>query len=130
MPANFTVNQPVTSIWLDTSSKTMEAGEIITLTATVYPDNASNKRYTFSSSDPTIASVNEKGVILALKKGTATITVKAVDEIKNSSGSSTDPSQGTSELEPNQEGDKSSTTKIDKIEITGISKKIAARKKI
>ena len=49
------------------------------MTASVYPDSANDKRITWSSSDPAIASVDENGLVTALKKGTATITAVAMD---------------------------------------------------
>ena len=74
-----TVLQPVTSISLNKSSVTLDAGSTFTLTASIYPGNASNKAVTWSSSDPSVAAVTQDGVITALKKGTATITCVAQD---------------------------------------------------
>lgn len=49
------------------------------LVATVLPDDASNKEVIYTSSDPSIASVNEiTGYVSALKEGVATITVKTL----------------------------------------------------
>ena len=74
-----TVLQPVTGINLDKSSLTMDALGTFQMTASVYPDSANDKRITWSSSDPAIASVDENGLVTALKKGTATITAAAMD---------------------------------------------------
>ena len=74
-----TVLQPVTGINLNKSSLTMDALGTFQMTASVYPDSANDKRITWSSSDPTIASVDENGLVTALKKGTATITAAAMD---------------------------------------------------
>ena len=74
-----TVLQPVTGINLNKSSLTMDALGMFQMTASVYPDSANDKRITWSSSDPTIASVDENGLVTALKKGTATITAAAMD---------------------------------------------------
>ena len=74
-----TVLQPVTGISLNKSSLTMDALGTFQMTASVYPDSANDKRITWSSSDPTIASVDENGLVTALKKGTATITAAAMD---------------------------------------------------
>ena len=49
-----------------------------TLTATVEPDDAANKEVTWSSSDDTVATV-EEGVVTAVGKGTAVITVTTVE---------------------------------------------------
>ena len=74
-----TVLQPVTGINLNKSSLTMDALSTFRMTASVYPDSANDKRITWSSSDPAIASVDENGLVTALKKGTATITAAAMD---------------------------------------------------
>ncbi len=77
-----TVNKkviPVTSVTLDKTTLTLEEGQSGTLTATVAPDNATDKSLTWSSSDPAVASVNEAGVVTALKAGTATIKATAND---------------------------------------------------
>ena len=46
------------------------------LTATVAPDNASNKDVTWSSSDTSVATVTNTGSVKAVKNGSAVITVK------------------------------------------------------
>ena len=69
----------VTGITLSPTTKTMYAGESSMLTPTITPDNATNKSVTWTSSDPTIASVDENGIVKAIKKGTATITAKTDD---------------------------------------------------
>lgn len=77
---NVTVNSvPVTGVTLNKTSLTIEEGQTSTLVATVAPTNATNKNVTWSSSDSTVASVSSSGVVTAVKKGTATITVTTVD---------------------------------------------------
>ena len=72
-----TVNAtPVTSVTLDKTSASLKAGETVTLTATVNPDNATDKTVTWTTSDATVATVSN-GVVIAKKAGTATITAKA-----------------------------------------------------
>ena len=73
-----TVVQPVTSISLNRTSLTLEAASSFQLVATANPSTAQNREVTWSSSDTSIASVNENGLVTAHKKGTATITAKAV----------------------------------------------------
>ncbi len=68
----------VTGITLNASSGELTVGEEVTLIPTVLPETASNKAITWSSSKPTIASVNN-GVVKALTEGTATITATTVD---------------------------------------------------
>lgn len=69
---------PVTGVTLDKTSATITEGDELTLTATVNPDNATNKNVTWSSSDNAVASVSN-GKVTALKAGKATITVKTDD---------------------------------------------------
>ena len=68
----------VTGITLNASSGELTVGEEVTLTPTVLPSTASNKAVTWSSSKPTVASVNN-GLVKALTEGTATITATTVD---------------------------------------------------
>ena len=72
---------PVESVSLDRTSATLTEGDELTLTATINPDNASNKNVTWTSSDSSIASVTD-GKVTALKAGSATITVKTEDGAK------------------------------------------------
>ena len=74
-----TVVQPVTSISLNKTSLTLEALASYQLTATVNPSNAANRSVTWASSDGSVASVTQDGLVTALKKGTAVITVSAQD---------------------------------------------------
>ena len=76
-----TVNviQPVTSISLNRTSLTMDALNTYQLTATAYPTTAVSRDIAWSSSDSSIASVDEKGLVTAHKKGTATIKATAKD---------------------------------------------------
>ena len=66
----------VTSVELDKTELALTEGESETLTATVKPDNATNKTVTWSSSDSAVATV-ENGKVTALKEGSAVITAKA-----------------------------------------------------
>ena len=65
----------VTGVTLNASSGELTVGGQTTLTATVSPENASNKTVTWESSAPTVASV-VNGVVTALAPGSATITAK------------------------------------------------------
>ena len=74
-----TVQQPVTSISLNRTSLTLEALATYQLTATAYPNNAVDRRVSWSSSAPDIASVDDNGLITARKKGSAIVTATAMD---------------------------------------------------
>ena len=63
---------------LDKTSLTLDVGGSDTLTATVKPDNATNKAVTWSTSNKNVATVNN-GVVTAVGAGTATITAAASD---------------------------------------------------
>ena len=58
---------------------TITEGEELQLTATVAPENATNKEVTWSSSDKTIATVSETGLVTAIAAGEVTITALAGD---------------------------------------------------
>lgn len=64
------------------SSIKMTVGSKFKLKVKVLPKKASNKKLKFITSNKKVASVNKKGVIKAVKKGTAKITVKAADKSK------------------------------------------------
>ena len=66
----------VTSVSLDKASLSMQVGETETLTATVKPDDATDKTVVWTSSDDAVASVSN-GKITALKSGKAIITAKS-----------------------------------------------------
>ena len=69
----------VTGVTLNKTSLTLEAGQDETLTATVAPSNADNKDVSWSSSNPSVASVDQTGKVSAISAGTATITVTTAD---------------------------------------------------
>ena len=64
------------SITLDQSELTLYVGEADTLTATLYPEGT-NSSIQWTSSDPSVASVTESGLIIAHSAGTASITATA-----------------------------------------------------
>lgn len=70
----------ITSINLEEDSKTVGVGSTFQLKWTVDPVDASNKEVTFSSSDDSVATVDDKGLITALKIGTTTITISSADD--------------------------------------------------
>ena len=68
----------VTGVSLNPTSLTLTVGNSETLTATVSPDNATNKTVTWSTSDANIATVSD-GKVTAVAEGTAKVTVTTTD---------------------------------------------------
>ena len=73
-------NQKVVGVKLNTSVLSLKVGAKYQLIATVLPTNAANKNVTWSTSDPSIATVSSTGMITAKKAGRVTITVKTKDQ--------------------------------------------------
>lgn len=71
----------VTGVSLNKTSTTLEIGDTETLTATVAPASATNKNVSWTSSNTSIATV-QNGVVTAVAAGTATITVTTEDGSK------------------------------------------------
>lgn len=69
----------VSSVSATINPSTIKIGETAKVTATVAPANAKNKTLSYSSSDASIASVDNKGLVVGLSAGTAVITVKSVN---------------------------------------------------
>ena len=69
----------VETITLDQTTATVKAGEKLQLTATVTPDYATVKDVVWSTSDSTIAIVDQNGLVQTVKAGEATITATTVD---------------------------------------------------
>ncbi len=75
-----TVTVPVTSVTLNKATLALIKGQSETLTATVKPDDATDKKVTWSSSNASVATVDQNGKVTAVAGGTATITAKAGDK--------------------------------------------------
>lgn len=76
----------VTGVTLDKQTGSLYVGDTVELTATIAPENATDKTVTFTSSDSTVASVTQNGAkatVKALKAGTATITVTSKNNAKS-----------------------------------------------
>lgn len=67
------------SVKLNKTSRTLSINETYKLKATVSPSDASEKGVKWKSSDTSVAKVDSKGKVTALKKGTATITCTTKD---------------------------------------------------
>lgn len=76
---NVLPNDHVESVVVNPAETELILGDKITLEAIVLPEDSRVKDITWSTSDPEIASVNEKGMVEGLKEGTATITATSLD---------------------------------------------------
>ncbi len=76
---------PVKGVTLDKNYLFLKPSESYQLTATVLPENATNKNVTWSSSDPSIATVDQSGNVSAKNPGNVDITVTTEDDNKESS---------------------------------------------
>lgn len=74
----------VSGVKLDTSNITLNKNDTKTLIATILPANATNQKVTWSSSNTSVATVDENGIVKAIGVGTATITVTTSDGSKTS----------------------------------------------
>ena len=74
-----TITQMVTSITLSETTLALELDGYKKLTATVLPDNAANKKVTWSSNNDEVAEVTSAGGVAAVGRGTCTITCTAQD---------------------------------------------------
>ena len=86
-PATITVaakTVAVTSVAVSSKTLNLEVGQTRTLTATVTPDNATDKTVTWTSSDKNVATVDkDNGTVTAVGEGTATITATAANGKKD-----------------------------------------------
>ena len=74
-----TVAQHITSISLDKTTLSLNEHEVFALTATINPDNAADKSLKWTSSDESIATVDQAGNVTAISKGTVIIKAEAQD---------------------------------------------------
>lgn len=75
----FPIQHPVTGVSLEYDKVTVPNLQVGNLRATVYPDDASHPECIWSSSDPSVASVDDAGYITGHQAGTTVITVTTVD---------------------------------------------------
>lgn len=78
-------NAQIERIDLSIDNTTLQKGERKQLQVTISPEEASDHKVIYSSSNPNVATIDDKGVIHALTSGTTTITVKAQENsVQNS----------------------------------------------
>ncbi len=77
-----TVKNPtvdVTGVTLTPAKKELKIGETVTLTSKITPDNATDKKVTYKSSNEKIATVDANGKVTAIAEGSADITATTAD---------------------------------------------------
>ncbi|MBP5274222.1 MAG: Ig-like domain-containing protein [Abditibacteriota bacterium] len=72
----------VTGVTVGPASLVIKVGQTQKLKATVKPSDATNKKVTWSSINPRIATVDENGVVTGIKAGTTLIKAKTDDSSK------------------------------------------------
>ncbi|MDE5744885.1 MAG: Ig-like domain-containing protein, partial [Paramuribaculum sp.] len=72
------------SITLNIDDAEMEEGDFVQLYATVSPKNTTDKSVTWASADETVATVDETGMVTAIKPGETEITAKTANGITTS----------------------------------------------
>jgi hypothetical protein len=85
----------VTGVTIAPTTVSINVGLISQLTATILPANATNKSVSWTSSNTSIASVSSTGLVTAIAKGTATITVTTADGAKTAACSVTVTDSGS-----------------------------------
>ncbi|WP_299605295.1 carbohydrate-binding protein [uncultured Aquimarina sp.] len=78
-PVGGGTNVPVTGVNVTPANLTLVAGTTGNLTGAVTPANATTKTMTFTSSNTSVATVTQSGVVTAVSAGMATITVNTTD---------------------------------------------------
>ena len=73
------VATPAESITISQETATLKVGETVELTATVMPEDATDKTITWASSDEAVATVDAEGKVTAVALGEAEITATAAD---------------------------------------------------
>ena len=69
----------VTGVEVTIDKASIEIGGTAQLTTTVSPENATNKKFTYSATPADVVSISETGLVTGLKAGNATITVTTED---------------------------------------------------
>lgn len=82
VPAFKTNKVGVTTVTSEPSSTNIIAGETQQITSEVAPTNADDKTLIYTSNNEPVATVDDSGLITAVKAGDATITVKSNDNTK------------------------------------------------
>ena len=108
----------VTGINLDKTNLEIKEGKTQTLTATILPENATNKNVKWSSSNEKVATVNN-GVVTAISEGTATITVTTDDGAKKATCNVKVLEKDVKKIEVKKAPTKTTYIKGEKIDVSG-----------
>lgn len=76
----------VKSLWISENTLNLLVGDTAKLTVSISPSNTANKVVKWASSDSTVASVDDDGLVLALSAGSATISAASSNGIKAECG--------------------------------------------
>lgn len=107
-------NVAVTGVTLSETSVSIAVGDEKQLTATVLPEDATNKKISWKTSNAKVATVDEEGTVSAVAEGKATITVTTEDGSKTATCAVTVTAQGSGGTPPSG-GDP------DVVHVTGVS---------
>lgn len=69
----------VTKISITNGDSKVDAGKTLQLNISITPSNATNKNITWTSSDASIATVSDSGLVKGIKAGNVTITAKSIN---------------------------------------------------
>ena len=75
-----TVTTPVEKITLEKDELELKAGDTVKVVSTVSPENASNKKLVWTSSNTSVATVSEDGTVKAVAPGKAIISASSSNE--------------------------------------------------
>ncbi len=91
----------VTGVSVSPTSASIEINETVELTATVSPEDATNKDVTWSSNNTSVATVSSSGIVTGVGEGSATITVTTDDGGYTATSSITVTDSGSGEVGDN-----------------------------
>lgn len=74
-----TMYTAVTGVQISSTTLSVEEGKTVTLSATILPADATNKKVQWSSLNESVATVSASGVVSGVKEGTTTIKVETED---------------------------------------------------
>lgn len=76
---DFFISEPVTQVSLDFTDITLKLGDVFRLTAEILPLNATDKSVTWISSNTSVVTVDENGLLTAVGTGSAAVLVQSND---------------------------------------------------